>query len=367
MTRAPETGAELVAEGVVGRTGSARPARIREHDYDRRRRAERLARRPANPHGDRPASPAQPQIGGPADAGRGERVDPVAGCWVSRAWRHRHPASPGRESPIAHHRVAAFASRARAQSRIIDLWPIERKTEAANVLAFPQAPDAIELRHLRAFVAVAEELSFSRAADRLHISQSALSRQVSSLEKLIGCDLLRRSTHRVELTLAGEALLERTHSLLEGVDEAVADDPVGGRRARLPPRPVLGAGVRQRRSPGSRSPSVAPRSRGCSPSSRRPTGSRSSRSTPAASPRFGSAPTSAVPGDRPLPARRRPHLRLLLRPPRRDRRRRRGRERDRARARVPARRPSIRSPPTSRMRSAPTGGWSRAGSTRAGS
>ncbi len=105
-------------------------------------------------------------------------------------------------------------------------------TAGGNVLAFPQAPDAIELRHLRAFVAVAEELSFSRAADRLHISQSALSRQVSGLEKLIGCDLLRRSTHRVELTLAGEALLDRTHVLLESVDEAVAKtQSVGGELA----------------------------------------------------------------------------------------------------------------------------------------
>ena len=104
--------------------------------------------------------------------------------------------------------------------------------ERSNVLAFPQAPDAIELRHLRAFVAVADELSFSRAADRLHISQSASGRQVSSLEKLIGTDLLRRSTHRVELTLAGEALLERTHSLLEGVDEAVTTtQSVGGELA----------------------------------------------------------------------------------------------------------------------------------------
>jgi epsilon-lactone hydrolase len=108
----------------------------------------------------------------------------------------------------------------------------EPPSTEGNVLAFPQAPDAIELRHLRAFVAVAEELSFSRAADRLHISQSALSRQVSSLEKLLGCDLLRRSTHRVELTLAGEALLERTHALLEGVDEAVATtQSVGGELA----------------------------------------------------------------------------------------------------------------------------------------
>ena len=74
--------------------------------------------------------------------------------------------------------------------------------------------------------------STSRAADRLHLSQSALSRQVSSLEKLIGCNLLRRTTHRVELTLAGEALLERTRSVLENVDEAIAQtQSVGGELA----------------------------------------------------------------------------------------------------------------------------------------
>ncbi len=92
----------------------------------------------------------------------------------------------------------------------------------APVLAFPQAPDAIELRHLRAFVAVAEELNFGRAADRLHLSQSALSRQVSGLEQLLGCDLLRRSSHSVELTIAGEALLDRARRLLTDVDEAVS-------------------------------------------------------------------------------------------------------------------------------------------------
>jgi acetyl esterase/lipase len=93
--------------------------------------------------------------------------------------------------------------------------------DRANVLPFPQAPEAIELRHLRAFVAVAEELNFSRAADRLYVSQPALSRQIRSLERLVGCDLLERSTHRVELTLAGEALLDRARAVLHDVDAAV--------------------------------------------------------------------------------------------------------------------------------------------------
>ncbi|WP_133982376.1 alpha/beta hydrolase fold domain-containing protein [Kribbella voronezhensis] len=99
----------------------------------------------------------------------------------------------------------------------------------ADILALRQTPDAIELRHLRAFIAVAEELNFGRAAGRLYLSQPALSRQIRALERLVGCDLLRRSTHRVELTLAGEALLDRARALLADLDAALATTrSVGG-------------------------------------------------------------------------------------------------------------------------------------------
>ena len=78
-------------------------------------------------------------------------------------------------------------------------------------------------------MAVAEELNFGRAAERLYISQSAVSRQIRVLEQLLQCKLLRTSTHRVELTLAGAALLDRAHKLLSDVDEAVsATQVVGG-------------------------------------------------------------------------------------------------------------------------------------------
>ena len=100
------------------------------------------------------------------------------------------------------------------------------------MLAFPQAPDGVEVRHLRAFVAVAEELNFNRAAARLYLSQPALSRQIRALERLLGCEVLRRSTHRVELTVAGSALLDRARRLLADLDEAIATtQSVGGELA----------------------------------------------------------------------------------------------------------------------------------------
>ncbi len=94
--------------------------------------------------------------------------------------------------------------------------------DLSNVLPLPSAPDAIELRHLRAFVAVAEELNFSRAAERLFVSQPALSRQIATLERLIGCELFRRTTRQVELTPSGDTLLVRAQRLLADVDQAVS-------------------------------------------------------------------------------------------------------------------------------------------------
>ncbi|MEV0585579.1 alpha/beta hydrolase fold domain-containing protein [Nonomuraea sp. NPDC050310] len=119
-------------------------------------------------------------------------------------------------------------------------------------LPLPPAPEAIELRHLRAFVAVADELNFGRAAGRLYLSQPALSRQIRALERLIGYELLRRSTHRVELTSAGGAMLERARAILADVDSAVAaaraaGDDMAGRIARLmdPRHALVGTAHRQ--------------------------------------------------------------------------------------------------------------------------
>jgi DNA-binding transcriptional LysR family regulator len=72
----------------------------------------------------------------------------------------------------------------------------------------------MELRHLRYFVAVAEERHFTRAANRLRIAQPALSRQIRDLEQELGCPLLDRQARNVTLTASGEALLAEARKLL---------------------------------------------------------------------------------------------------------------------------------------------------------
>ncbi len=80
----------------------------------------------------------------------------------------------------------------------------------------------IELRHLRSFLVLAEELNFTKAAARLHVAQQALSTQIQQLEEELGVALFVRTTRRVELTAGGSILLAKAPEALRHVDEVLA-------------------------------------------------------------------------------------------------------------------------------------------------
>jgi DNA-binding transcriptional LysR family regulator len=78
------------------------------------------------------------------------------------------------------------------------------------------------MRHLRALIALGDELNFTRAAERLHLTQQALSGQIRQLEERVGTKLVDRDTRRVELTAAGAALYRQARPLLADAQQAIA-------------------------------------------------------------------------------------------------------------------------------------------------
>jgi DNA-binding transcriptional LysR family regulator len=81
----------------------------------------------------------------------------------------------------------------------------------------------MDLRHLRYFVAVAEELHFTKAAERLHMAQPPLSRQIRELEEELGVTLLNRARRHIELSDAGQVFLEKAKQVLLAADSAIVE------------------------------------------------------------------------------------------------------------------------------------------------
>src|SRR5580658_7313007 len=98
---------------------------------------------------------------------------------------------------------------------------VDRQTEPAKPPEPGGAPLAVELRHLRYFVALADAGSFTRAAQRMFIAQPTLSQQIRRLEEIVGAPLLQRRRDGVRLTKAGVVLLDASRAVLSLVDQEV--------------------------------------------------------------------------------------------------------------------------------------------------
>ena len=80
----------------------------------------------------------------------------------------------------------------------------------------------MELRHLRYFIAAAEEEHFGRAAERLYVTRPAVSQIIADLEDELGTPLFERLAHRVRLTAAGHVLLAQLQTLMSSLSQAIA-------------------------------------------------------------------------------------------------------------------------------------------------
>jgi DNA-binding transcriptional LysR family regulator len=100
------------------------------------------------------------------------------------------------------------------------------RAEETSVLALDEAPDGapqgVELRHLRYFVAVADAGTFTHAAQRMYVAQPTLSQQIRRLEDMVGTPLLQRRRDGVRLTEAGTVLLEESRTLLSVLDRGLS-------------------------------------------------------------------------------------------------------------------------------------------------
>lgn len=133
--------------------------------------------------------------------------------------------------------------------------PVPRPVDGAG------APQSLELRHLRYFVALADAGSFTRAAERLTIAQPTLSQQIRRLEETIGTPLLHRRREGLQLTAAGSVLLEKSRSVLSLVDHGLSQTRqaagLGRQRLRMVIPPDLPEALAVKAADGLRSAAVA--------------------------------------------------------------------------------------------------------------
>src|SRR5487761_46092 len=98
---------------------------------------------------------------------------------------------------------------------------LDRQPEPVKLPRPAGAASAIELRHLRYFVALADAGSFTHAAEQMFIAQPTLSQQIRRLEEIVGTPLLQRRREGLRLTAAGTVLLDASRAVLSLVDQEV--------------------------------------------------------------------------------------------------------------------------------------------------